>query len=74
MLSKGPTDEDRQKQNIETKELQLETLKMGDIFPSYHISKFITLDVEFVAESPVELISLRIGDLNDAIPVIIKLN
>jgi hypothetical protein len=69
ILSKGPTEEDRENNNINTKELTLETLKTGDLFPSYYTLNHITLDVDFVADSLCELFSFKLSDLEEIIPV-----
>lgn len=48
-------------------------MKMGDVFPAYFAVVGITNendDISFVADSPCELISMKISDLSEAVPVI----
>lgn len=71
VLSKGPNEEDFDNKNILSRDLVLETLKMGDIFPSFYALNHITLDVDYITDSPSELISFKLSDLQDIIPVII---
>jgi len=68
-LSKGPADEDIQNKNVLWRDLNLETLKMGDVFPSYYALNHITLDVDYITDSPSELIYFKLSDLQDIIPV-----
>lgn len=70
VLSKGPTEEDINNQNVIYRELILETLKIGDVFPSYYTLNHITLDIDFVTDSPSELIYFKISDLEEIVPVI----
>jgi hypothetical protein len=70
VLAKGPTDEDIENKNILSRNLVLETLKMGDIFPSYYTLNHITLDVDYITDSPSELICFKLSDLEDLIPVL----
>jgi hypothetical protein len=70
VLSKGPTEEDKENNNITTKELTLETLKTGDVFPSYYTLNHITLDIDFVTDSLSELFTFKLSDLEEIIPVI----
>lgn len=69
VLSKGPTKEDRDFNNVITRELTLETLKTGDVFPSYYTLNHITLDVDFVTDSLSELFCFKLSDLEEIIPV-----
>ena len=69
VLSKGPSLEDLESGNILTRELLLETLKTGDIFPSYYTLNHITLDVDFITDSLSELFCFKISDLEEIIPV-----
>ena len=55
--------------NINEKDITLETLKMGDIFPSYHAVNNLYLDVFYEAESPCELIVIKLNDLQEIITV-----
>jgi CRP-like cAMP-binding protein len=68
-LSQGPTNEDYEKSNVQTRSITLETLKMGDLFPSYHCVNSLTLDVSYEAESPCDLIILKLSDLQETIIV-----
>lgn len=69
VLSKGPTSEDIENKNIITRELTLETLKTGDVFPSYYSLNHLTLDVDFITDSLSELFCFKISDLEEIIPV-----
>jgi len=69
VLSKGPTQEDKENNNITTRELTLETLKTGDVFPSYYTLNHITLDVDFITDSLSELFCFKLSDLEEIIPV-----
>ena len=55
-LSAGPTVNDLEKGNFITKEITLETLKIGDIFPSYYAVNSLLLDVNFEADNIMPLI------------------
>ena len=39
-LAKGPSDEDYERKNVILKDITLESMKMGDVFPAYFVSKF----------------------------------
>jgi CRP-like cAMP-binding protein len=67
ILSQGPTEEDFANNNIIERDITLENLKMGDIFPSYYSSNNVALDVYYEAENPCELIVLKLNDLNDIV-------
>jgi CRP-like cAMP-binding protein len=69
LLSKGPSRDDYENQNTLTKNITLETLKMGDIFPSYYCVNNMNLDVYYEAESPCDLIAIKINDLSVTVPV-----
>ncbi len=69
VLSKGPSEDDINNNNVINKDLVLETLKMGDIFPSYYALNHFTLDVDYITESPSEIIYFKITDLEEIIPV-----
>lgn len=43
---------------------------MGDIFPVYYVMKYNLMDCNFIAESPCEVIVMKIMDVSDAVPVI----
>ena len=47
----------------------LETLKMGDIFPTYYAMNNLPLDVFYKAETPCEVIAININDLYDILKV-----
>jgi hypothetical protein len=47
----------------------LETLKMGDIFPVYYTVNHQYLDVKYIADSPCELIVMKVTDMQEIIPV-----
>lgn len=69
VLCLGPSEEDIKKENYLKKDIILETLKIGDIFPSYFCINNITLDVDFISDSPCELIVIKISDIQELIPV-----
>lgn len=69
-LSKGPSEDDYINKNIISRDLTLETLKMGDVFPSYYALNHITLDIDYITDSPSELVCFKITDLEEIIPVI----
>ncbi len=68
-LSLGPSEEDLERKNYMVKDIVLEILKMGDIFPTFYTINGIVLDVYFQCESPCELICFKVGDLQDNVPV-----
>ncbi len=51
------------------RDIVLETLKMGDIFPTYYSMNNLPLDVFYKAETPSELIVININDLYDILKV-----
>lgn len=67
-LLAGPTPEDIGEQNFIDHEVSLEVLKIGDIFPSYYSINGIYTDVLFEADTPCELILIKLHDLSDMIP------
>ena len=47
-------------------------MKMGDVFPAYFAIAGFTNendDLSFVADSPCELICMKLSDLQEAVPV-----
>ncbi len=69
ILSLGPTKEDYKNSNCVSKNITLETLKMGDIFPSYYRVNDLPLDVYYEAESPCDIIAIKISDMQYTTPV-----
>lgn len=67
-LVKGPSIEEIDSGNYIEKEVKLEIMKIGDIFPTYHCVNNINLDISFKAEIPCELILIKVYDLSDMIP------
>ena len=67
-LSAGPTVNDLEKGNYVSKEITLETLKIGDIFPSYYAVNSILLDVNFEADTPCEFLTIKLSDLQEIVP------
>ncbi len=65
ILSSGPTEDDKQSNNVISKNITLESLKMGDIFPSYFSFNNLPLDVYYEAENPCELIVIKLSDLQE---------
>jgi len=75
MLAKGPTKEDFEKGNVIYKDITLESMKMGDVFPAYFAVVGFSNendDLSFVADSPCELISMKLSDLQEAVPEAFK--
>ena len=68
LLSLGPKDEDIKEDNYINKNITLEILKIGDIFPSYYSSNELYLDVQFESDNPCELIELDISHIKEIIP------
>lgn len=69
VLSIGPSEEDIKNENYIKKNIGLETLKTGDIFPCYFCVNNISLSVDFIAESPCEVIIMKISDIQELLPV-----
>jgi hypothetical protein len=63
-LSLGPSD-----LSSLSRDIALETMKMGDIFPAYYSMNNIPLDVFYKAETPCEVIAININDLYDILKV-----
>ncbi len=73
ILARGPTKEDYDKNNVLLKDITLESMKMGDVFPAYFAIVGFSNENEnlsFVADSPCELISMKLSDLQEGVPVI----
>ena len=68
ILSLGPSKEDLQEDNYINKQITLEILKIGDIFPSYYACNELYLDVQFESDNPCELIEIDIGNIKEIIP------
>ena len=48
--------------------ITLETLKIGDIFPSYYAVNSLLLDVNFEADTPCEFLTMKLSDLQEIVP------
>lgn len=68
LLALGPNEEDIKEDNFVDKNITLEILKIGDIFPSYYSSNELYLDVQFESDNPCELIELDISNIKEIIP------
>ena len=68
ILSFGPTSQDLQENNYINKEITLEVLKIGDIFPSYYACNELFLDIQFESDNPCELIEIDISNIKEIIP------
>jgi len=68
ILSFGPTEQDIKEDNYERKQITLEILKIGDIFPSYYACNELYLDVQFESDNPCELIEIDTGNIKEIIP------
>ena len=67
-MSLGPSDVDIENNNYINKDLTLETLKIGDIFPSYYTINGMNLDVSFIADNPSDIIIVKLTDIQDIMP------
>ena len=67
-MSLGPSEEDIENDNYINKDLTLETLKIGDIFPSYYTINGMNLDVSFIADNPCDIIIVKLIDIQDIMP------
>ncbi len=72
ILSLGPSRDDIIKEKYIKKDIILETLKIGDIFPAYFCINNLFLDIDFITESPSEIIKMKISDIQELLPVINK--
>ena len=68
ILSLGPSEQDSKEDNFINKEITLEILKIGDIFPAYYACNELYLDVQFESDNPCELIEIDVGNIKEIIP------
>ena len=68
ILSFGPSEQDMKEDNYVSKQITLEILKIGDIFPSYYACNELYLDVQFESDNPCELIEIDTGNMKEIIP------
>ena len=68
LLALGPNEDDIKEDNYVNKNITLEILKIGDIFPPYYSSNELYLDVQFESDNPCELIELDISNIKEIIP------
>jgi CRP-like cAMP-binding protein len=68
ILSFGPSEQDMKEDNYISKQITLEILKIGDIFPSYYACNELYLDVQFESDNPCELIEIDTGNIKEIIP------
>ena len=68
VLSNGPSAQDVIENNVILKEITLEILKIGDIFPAYYACNELYLDVKFESDNPCELIEIDISNIKEIIP------
>jgi CRP-like cAMP-binding protein len=68
ILSFGPSEQDMKEDNYVSKQITLEILKIGDIFPSYYACNELYLDVQFESDNPCELIEIDTGNIKEIIP------
>ena len=66
-LIKGPTSADIENNNYIEKEVLLETLRIGDIFPAFFTISGKKLDVSYISETPCDLIMIKLHDLCDMV-------
>lgn len=69
ILSMGPSEEDIRSENYVKRDIGLETLKAGDIFPCYFSINNLSLTVDFISESPCEIIVIKLSDIQELLPV-----
>jgi hypothetical protein len=69
ILAQGPSEQDYETFNISRRDITLETLKMGDIFPVFYTVNGQMMDVSYLADSPCELIVMKLTDMQEIIPV-----
>lgn len=62
-LSEGPSEKAIEEGNYKTRNVVIETLKLGDIFPTYYAFTGNYLDVQYVADSPSEFIKIKLADM-----------
>jgi CRP-like cAMP-binding protein len=68
ILSYGPSELDIKEDNYINKEITLEILKIGDIFPAYYACNELYLDVRFESDNPCELIEIDTSNIKEIIP------
>ena len=68
LLSLGPSEEDIREENYINKNITLEIIKIGDIFPSYYSSNELYLDIQFESDNPCELIEIDISNIKEIVP------
>ena len=68
LLALGPNEEDIKEDNYVNKNITLEILKIGDIFPPYYSSNELYLDVQFESDNTCELIELDISNIKEIVP------
>ena len=68
ILSIGPSEEEINNGEYITRDITLETLKIGDIFPSYYSLNGYHLDVTFEADNPCDIIVVKLMDIQELIP------
>ena len=68
ILSYGPSEQDMKEDNYINKEITLEILKIGDIFPAYYACNELYLDVRFESDNPCELIEIDTSNIKEIIP------
>ena len=67
-LAIGPSEKDIDNGKYIEKEIVLETLKIGDIFPTYFVINSQILDVQFEADTPCETITIKLSDIQEFVP------
>ena len=68
ILAVGPTENEINNGEYITRDITLETLKIGDIFPSYYSLNGYYLDVTFQADNPCDIIVIKLMDIQELIP------
>ena len=64
-LAQGPTEDEVDNGSYIEREITLETLKIGDIFPSYYCMNSLYLDVTFEANNPCDIIVMKLTDVQE---------
>ncbi len=68
-LSFGPSGEDLINENYIKKDMELEKLKIGDIFPCYFCINNISLTVDYIPDTSCEVVILKLSDIQELLPV-----
>ncbi|MCQ2818609.1 MAG: cyclic nucleotide-binding domain-containing protein [archaeon] len=62
-LAKGPSEDEILNGESEEKDITVEMLRIGDVFPTFYSLNKLYLDVNFAAENPCEVIMIKENDI-----------